>query len=398
MKFNSLIKIFKIFFYLLLINTAISPDDLEYKSISYLIDKFNLNFYYDKDNCLLTLKQNEKKIIKIANDSPFIIINDRKYFVDSYTVFKDGQFLLPSNAIKTIDNYFTGKNLFSSIQNKSNIAINNKKLYLNIKTNGNNNDETLIEENSSNDKIRIKNNYIFNYEDNDKPKEIKINAIIIDPGHGGSDPGAIGFNGSQEKDITLKTSLMLYNKLKEKYPDKKIILTRDKDTFVSLEKRSQIANYVFNKYGASLFISIHVNASRSSKSYGFETWILIEEYRRNIVKKGEVTDDKDVEKVLNSMLNDEIYLESKSLAKKVQNSLEKDIGYASLNRGIKEQTYFVIKKSIMPAILVEIGFNTNKYEEIRLTKYEYLNKIAEAISKGMVDFINEFEKSFGFTK
>ena len=252
-----------------------------------------------------------------------------------------------------------------------------------------NNDNNIEEE------VNVKNKYIYV---DQEPKDIKINAIIIDPGHGGDDPGAIGYSGTKEKDIVLKTSLILYDKLKKIYPDKKIVLTRYNDTYISLDKRAKIANYVFNKYGNSLFISIHVNGSRSTKSHGFETWYLVEEYRRNIIRKGEISQDVDVENVLNSMLNDEIYKESKDLARRIQNYLVKEIGDVSRNRGIKEQTYFVIKKSIMPAVLVEIGFNTNKYEEARLTRYLYLNKITDGILNGILDFIKDYEKTYGYTK
>ncbi len=368
-----------------------------YSPITGLIDELKLNYSYNAERNSLVIQKGVKSA-QIMNDMPYIFAGGKKYFVGSFVMSEDGRFFLPDDAICLLKNYFSGSSLFAGAVKSTREHANPDDFFLDIKSHEKSGVTIDSGELSANNDINVKNNYVFSYEDDNKPKKIKINAIILDPGHGGSDPGAIGFNGTEEKNINLKTALILRNKLVEKFPDKKIIMTRDKDVFIPLEKRSQIANYVFNKYGASLFVSIHVNASRSYKTYGFETWILVEEYRRNILKKGEITKDKDVEKVLNSMLNDEIFQESKSLAKKVQSSMEKEIGSVSLNRGIKEQTYFVIKKSIMPAILVEIGFNTNKYEEIRLTKYEYLNKIADAIFKGTVNFIDEFEKTYGFTK
>jgi N-acetylmuramoyl-L-alanine amidase len=231
-----------------------------------------------------------------------------------------------------------------------------------------------------------------------EPDDVTINAIIIDPGHGGKDPGAVGYNSIREKDIVLRTGLILKEKLKKEFPDKRIILTRDTDVFIPLDKRANIANYVYNKYGASLFISLHANASRSSKPYGFETWYLIGEYRRNVLKKSDAIDDPEVAEIINSMINDEIYSESKMLAGLIQDGLESNIGYVSRNRGIKEEVYFVIKKAIMPAVLVEIGFNTNKYEAIRLTKYSYLTKIAQGIFEGTRKFVNAYEDTVGYTE
>ncbi|MBN2546806.1 MAG: N-acetylmuramoyl-L-alanine amidase [Spirochaetes bacterium] len=394
--------------------TALFSQSEKFLPLNHIIQTDNIDIEYYSDMGKIILKKNKKNVILLIN-SPYLIIENKNYFINDIVLFKNGTVYIPENLYLLIKKYLTSNKDF--IKHKY-ITLNNisDNYYLNspavhaqnkksmedktskssgYKENPDNKNISNSKEVLSADNVNVKDRYIFDKEVSEK---IKINAIIIDPGHGGSDPGAIGFSGIKEKEIVLKTSLLLYDKLKDVFKDKKIILTRDKDEYISLDKRSQIANYVFNKYGPSLFISIHVNASKSKKSYGFETWYLVEEYRRNIVKSGNISNDADVETVLNSMLNDEIYKESKYLANRIQFHLNNEIGYVSLDRGIKEQTYFVIKKSIMPAVLVEIGFNTNKYEEIRLTKHDYLNKIAKAILNGIIDFIKLYEQTNGYTK
>ncbi len=379
----------------------------DFVTINNVISSNELSFNYDSVLGKIELKKNTKSIVLLM-DSTYILIDNREYFTNNFIYIENGQVFITKELENIINNYFSGKDIFqkevtiiTKNENKDDFYLDLKRDNLNNTDNKNKGikidltDDNIINNENSDEKINVKDKYIFVEKE---PMNIKINSIIIDPGHGGEDPGAIGHSGTKEKDIVLKTSLILYDRLKKIFPDKKIVLTRYNDVFISLDKRANIANYVFNKYGTSLFVSIHTNASRSDNSYGFETWYLVEEYRRNIIKKGEISQDVDVESILNSMLNDEIYKESQDLAKKIQNYLEKEIGDVSKDRGIKEQTYFVIKKSIMPAVLVEIGFNTNKYEEIRLTKYSYLNKITNGILSGISEFIKGYEKTNGYTK
>ncbi len=410
---NKFLIIFILFLFLSTIN-LFGADNNGFISLKSVISLLNLEVYNDYVIGKTTLKKLNKSVVLLI-DSPYILIEKKQYFINSYILIENGQIFISQELENLLNNYFTNKNYEKKINKVIMVETGKKDFYLDLKRDNKysadnknlkkdldltndiilSNVEEIEDIECKEEKINIKNKYIYVGQE---PSDIKINAIIIDPGHGGEDPGAIGYSKTKEKDIVLKTSLILYDKLKKEYPDKKIVLTRYNDVFISLDKRAKIANYVFNKYGNSLFISIHVNASRSSRSYGFETWYLVEEYRRNIISKGEISQDVDVENVLNSMLNDEIYKESQDLANKIQKNLNKEIGSVSEDRGIKEQTYFVIKKSIMPAVLVEIGFNTNKYEEIRLTRYSYLNKITDGILKGVLDFIKDYEKTYGYTK
>ncbi len=353
-----------------------------YYSINNIISEFKLDVEYDSIRSFLYIKKNDKKALIVLN-SNYIFLNGKKYILKDFIKSEIGEYLIPASGVELVLKYFGGDDYNFNIEEKE-MTYKTKKIDKNEKI------EDEIKEiiDSSNDYLTEKKET-----KKDKNSKRKIKVIIIDPGHGGKDPGAIGYNDIKEKDIVLRVSLILYEILKKNYPDKKIILTRKSDVFISLEDRSKIANSIYEKYGDAIFISIHVNSSVSPKSYGFETWHLVSYYKRDVIKKGEVSEYKDVEEVINSMLMDEIYYESKKLAKKIQDNLEKEIGDLSVNRGIKEETYFVIKKSIMPAVLVEIGFNSNKYEAIRLTKYSYLSKIGNGIFNGIKEFILEYEKN-----
>lgn len=226
----------------------------------------------------------------------------------------------------------------------------------------------------------------------------KVAAILIDPGHGGKDSGAIGSytqNGKKikikEKDIVLDVGLELQSMLKKTFPDKKIIMTRDTDTYPSLEARVELANSIkLENDEAIIYISIHANASFNRKAKGFEVWFLPRDYKRY-----DLANDKnianEIKPIVNSMIEEEFTLESILMAKNILANLNKTIGYASISRGLKEQAWFVIRNSKMPSVLVELGFVTNEEEARLLNDPSYLNKCAVGIYNGIVQFINQFE-------
>jgi len=351
-----------------------------YYSVNRIISFLKLETEFNNINSALLIKKLDKTAY-LSNFSNYIIIGGEKLFLNDFVTSEMGQFFIPIDGAIEMLKYFSKDNYLFYLSEGDLVFDDDENVKITVEKTENLPDE-FSNKNST-------------YKD-DAIKSIK--AIIIDPGHGGKDPGSVGYYGLKEKDVVLSTALILQKKIKDKYPDKTIILTRDRDVFIPLEERANIANRTYEKLGETIFISIHVNSSRSSKSYGFETWHLNADYKRDILNKNSISDDKSVANIVNAMMIEEIYKESKELAKNIQDKLEERIGYVSRNRGIKEEKYFVIKKSIMPAVLVEIGFNSNKYEAIRLTNYSYLNKIATGISDGLVKFISDYEKTKGFTK
>lgn len=234
-----------------------------------------------------------------------------------------------------------------------------------------------------------------------------IAAVLIDPGHGGRDPGAIGrhsVDGKKfeiyEKDVVLEVSLDLYEKLKNRYPEKRIMLTRDGDTFPSLEERVEMANSVgLAPHEAVIYISIHANASLNSKAKGYEVWYLPPDYRRTLIDQESIeAESEDVLSILNSMLEEEYTTESILLAQQILDGFTEQVGGTTDNRGLKEEIWFVVSKAKMPSVLIELGFVTNQEEALRLGEPDYLRKLAKAIYNGTSEFIDDFESTKGFTE
>ena len=231
----------------------------------------------------------------------------------------------------------------------------------------------------------------------------KVGAILIDPGHGGRDPGAVGSykkNGKtvslQEKDLTLSISKLLAQQLQVAYPDKEVILTRSDDTWLTLEQRVDIANSIrLEPHEAILYISIHINASLDKSASGYEVWYLSPGFRRKVLES--TGENQELENILNSMLEEEYTTESVLIAKFIMDGLEAQIGKESKSRGIKAEEWFVVRNTNMPSVLVEAGFITNEKEAALLGDSQYLQKITHGIYNGLSSFITHFELSRGFT-
>ncbi len=243
---------------------------------------------------------------------------------------------------------------------------------------------------------------------NELPPEInfRIGAIIIDAGHGGKDPGAVGthiINGQSvtqyEKDICLYVAKELHSQLSKVYPNKNILLTRDDDTFLKLEERTDIANDVeLEEHEAILNISIHVNSALNKNATGFEVWYLSPGYIRTLIDEEDAQSvESDVASIINSMLEEEFTTESILIAKYIHDGMESQIGHLSPSRGLKEEEWFVVRNAKMPSVLVELGFISNKDEATLLYDKNYLNKATAGIYNGITSFVTHFEESRGFT-
>lgn len=231
----------------------------------------------------------------------------------------------------------------------------------------------------------------------------KVGAILIDPGHGGKDAGTVGsyVENSKtitvyEKDIALKVSLDLYARMKKTYPDKNIIMTRYDDSYPSLEDRVNKANSIKTADNeAVLYVSVHANSTFNNKASGFEVWCIPSGYRREVIDKTSVS--KEILPIINSMMEEEFYIESILMAKSILDGLNTQIGKQSKNRGLKQEEWFVVRNVKMPSVLIELGFLSNKNEVKLLNSPEYLKKCTLGIYNGLKSFITQFENSDGFT-
>ena len=239
--------------------------------------------------------------------------------------------------------------------------------------------------------------------DEDKER-FHIAAIIVDPGHGGRDAGAVGnhiVNGKplklQEKDINLLVAKDLHRNLVTAYPDKRVLLTREGDTNLSLENRVSIAHSVPLKGNeAILFISIHTNASFNKQARGYEVWYLSPEYRRTVIDKTKQDDPNDIMIIKNAMMEEEYTTESILMAQSILRQLGLSIENKSPSRGIKAEEWFVVRNARMPSVLVELGFITNHEDAQLLAREDYLKSLSGALYNGITNFVTVFERSGGF--
>jgi len=243
----------------------------------------------------------------------------------------------------------------------------------------------------------------FNVEETGNP--YRIGAILIDPGHGGKDPGASATHKIKgknikvvEKDVNLSVGLKLYDRLRKAYPSKKILMTRSTDVFLSLSQRTEIANSVkLGENEAILYVSIHVNASLDKTASGYEVWYLSPGYRRSVIDSKTVEGDQSLIPILNSMMEEEYTTESILIAKFILDGIASQVGKLSSSRGIKAEEWFVVRNAKMPSVLIETGFLTNPEEAALLADDEYLKKLSLGMYNGLEAFVEHFERSRGFT-
>lgn len=226
----------------------------------------------------------------------------------------------------------------------------------------------------------------------------RVTKIVLDPGHGGKDPGAIGKNGTEEKAIVLDIAQRIKKHLLPKGFE--VLLTRERDESVTLTERVEKAT----RTGADLFVSIHTNWAPNPRACGLETYFLSEAKtdweravasRENAVFERELSNplfkkDDPVRLILADLAQNEFLVESSELASKIQ---ETTLPVTNSNdRGVRQANFYVLRNIFMPAVLVECGFLSNPREEKLLRKAEHREKIARAVAKGIVAFTRDYER------
>jgi N-acetylmuramoyl-L-alanine amidase len=217
--------------------------------------------------------------------------------------------------------------------------------------------------------------------------------VVIDPGHGGKDPGAVSPDGSvKEKDFTLELALKIENRLKEVLPETRVVLTRRDDAHLALAERTEAAN----SHNADLFLSIHGNAFDDPQARGVETFYLSSANsrgsmrvaaRENGISLARMTD---LQATLIDLNVTAKKAESAALAQEVQHSLVsflRERGYSTRDRGVKTAPFYVLLGARMPAILVECAFITNMNDRDRLTRSDKLDSISEGIARGIANYL-----------
>lgn len=223
----------------------------------------------------------------------------------------------------------------------------------------------------------------------------RLRKVVVDAGHGGKDPGAIGPNGVMEKDVTLAIARVVARRLHQELGCK-VIMTRDSDVFLPLQERTDIGN----KVDADLFISIHANASTNRRAYGIETYYL--NFSKNdqavaVAARENGTTLKevgDLELILFDLMANSKINESSRLAAEIQNSLVTELSprYSAIkDLGVRPGPFHVLLGATMPSVLVETAFISNHREEKRLTSSRYQRRAADAIIDGVRSYAKAFK-------
>ena len=233
-----------------------------------------------------------------------------------------------------------------------------------------------------------------------------VRVVVIDAGHGGEDPGALGPGGIREKEVALGIALYLERVL-ERQPDLEVHMIRDDDTFVDVWERGQIATDVKGER-PGIFVSIHANSFPSRReARGFETYFLSEartEHERRVAAienaplsmRADGIDDGQLEEldfILRDLKNYDHAHWSENLASLVQDEL--DGVHPGPNRGVKQSVLAVLTNALMPAVLVEIGYLSNETEARALAEDEFHRSSAEAIGEAVVRFFERYPPGSG---
>ena len=304
----------------------------------------------------------DDKKIKITNQIAFIVVDDSLYQLSSKVVMQNNNYYVPAESFFSIIN-----NLSTSIS----LRLKNNQISL----------SRLIEIPKKIVKVDLKK----------EKKKWEFKTVVIDAGHGGKDPGAVGYRGTKEKDIALDVAKRLEKKL-IKNMDIKVVMTRDEDVFLRLSDRTKIAN----ENNGSLFISIHTNAAEDRRASGFETFLIgpnKNEYaarvaaRENAVLEledipGQPLTGEDLIQATIAQSGFAIY--SETFADLVQIEIKKRV--QSKDRGVKQAGFVVLARASMPNVLVELGFISNPAEEKKLRSPQYRDQLATAIYRAVEQY------------
>ncbi len=230
-----------------------------------------------------------------------------------------------------------------------------------------------------------------------------IRCVVIDAGHGGHDPGAVGYRKAKEKDITLSIALRLGKLIEKNHPGIKVVYTRKTDVFVELHRRAAIANN--NK--ADLFISIHCNSSKKNDPFGVETWVMglhksaanLEVAKKenasilmekNHVAKYDGFNPNSAEAYIIFSLFQNMYInQSLSLANAIQLNFKNKLKL--FDRGVKQAGFLVLYKTSMPSVLVETGFVSNPKDEKYLNQEKGQESIAYSLYESFLNYKSSIE-------
>lgn len=294
--------------------------------------------------------------IKITANTSFVIINDKAYQLQNNVFQRKGEYYVPLDDLLTL---LTQQTNTDYSMDYASMSISLGSVIQNI---------PIVETTDL----------------NKEKKKWQFDTIIIDPGHGGKDPGSVGHKGTKEKDIVLDVSKRLAKKI-QKNLRVKTILTRDEDIFIRLQDRTKFAN----TNEGDLFISIHVNSNESKKPYGFETYLLKPGRNQEAINvalrenavielEGNKFEKLTDEQLIQATIAQSGFVQySEKFAALIQEEIDKRV--QSRNRGVKQAGFYVLMGASMPNVLIELGYISNPNEEKKLNSSSYRDMLATSI-------------------
>jgi len=333
-----------------------------YISVNNFSDVLLNNNFTNNDTEKIIIYFGDTKI-KITANISFIIINDKPYQLQNNVFQRKGEYYVP------LDDFLV---LLTKHTNTS-YSMNYNSMSINLSS---------VIQNSPIDRTTdlIK-----------EKKKWQFDTIIIDPGHGGKDPGSVGYKGTKEKDIVLDVSKRLARKI-QKNLRVKTILTRDEDVFIRLQDRTKFAN----TNEGDLFISIHVNSNESKKPYGFETYLLKPGRNQEAINvalrensvielEGNKFEQLTDEQLIQATIAQSGFVQySEKFAALVQEEIDKRV--QSRNRGVKQAGFYVLMGASMPNVLIELGYISNPNEEKKLNSSSYRDMLATSIYYAILEY------------
>ncbi len=333
-----------------------------YFSVNDFIEKTNSKKFINNKTQKVIFYVDDKKI-KISNQITFIEIDNNLFQLSSKVVNENGNYYIPTES-------FFG--IIKNLYNSSSIKYVDNEIRLTSNSGYKKTVKTPVDLGSEKEKWEFK-------------------TIVIDAGHGGKDPGAVGYRGTKEKDIVLDVAKRLEKKL-SKNMNVKIIMTREEDIFLRLSERTKIAN----ESNGNLFISIHTNAAEDRRASGFETFLIGPNKneaavrvaaRENAVLELEGKTGKNLtnEDLIQATIAQSAFAsKSEKFASMVQKEIKKRV--QSKDRGVKQAGFYVLMGASMPNVLVELGFISNPSEEKKLRSPQYRDQLATAIYRAVEQY------------
>ena len=301
--------------------------------------------------------------IKITANTSFVIINDKAYQLQNNVFQRKGEYYVPLDDLLTL---LTQQTNTDYSMDYASMSISLGSVIQNI---------PIVETTDL----------------NKEKKKWQFDTIIIDPGHGGKDPGSVGYKGTKEKDIVLDVSKRLARKI-QKNLRVKTILTRDEDVFIRLQDRTKFAN----TNEGDLFISIHVNSNESKKPYGFETYLLKPGRNQEAINvalrensvielEGNKFEKLTDEQLIQATIAQSGFVQySEKFAALIQEEIDKRV--QSRNRGVKQAGFYVLMGASMPNVLIELGYISNPNEEKKLNSSSYRDMLATSIYYAILQY------------